>query len=98
MRIKAGPIVLFFVVYIWAYAIFNAVNAKADEPTLNCEAFVKEEICKMTPAEQEKWFWELFQSLMDEEFIKDKGEVEAMEICFKETEQGKLIACEGMDI
>ena len=98
MRIKAGPIVLFFVVYIWAYAIFNAVNAKADEPTLNCEAFVKEERCKMTPAEQEKWFWELFQSLMDEEFIKDKGEVEAMEICFKETEQGKLIPCKGMDI
>jgi hypothetical protein len=34
MKIKAGPIVLFFVVYIWAYAIFNAVNAKADEPEL----------------------------------------------------------------
>ena len=97
MKIKAGPIILFFIIYIWAYAIFNAVNARADESTLNCEAFVKEEICKMTPAEQEKWFWELFQSLMDEEF-KEEEEIEAMEICFKETEQGKLIPCEGMDI
>ena len=52
----------------------------------------------MTPAEQEKWFWELFQSLIDEDLIKDKGEIEAMEICFKEAEQGKLIPCEGMDI
>ena len=96
MKIKVGPIILFFIVYIWAYAMFNAANAKADE--LNCESFVNEEICKMTPAEQEKWFWELFQSLMDEDFIKDKGEIEAMEICFKETEEGKLIPCKGMDI
>ena len=88
--------ILFLLIYLLAYCVFNKV--RADEPTLNCEAFVKEEICKMTPAEQEKWFWELFQSLMDEEFIKDKGEVEAMEICFKETEQGKLIPCKGMDI
>ena len=98
MKIKAGPIILFFIIYIWAYAIFNAVNAKADEPKLNCEAFVKEEICNMTDEEQEKWFWELFQSLIDEDLIKDKGEIEAMEICFKETEQGKLIPCKGMDI
>jgi len=98
MKIKAGPIILFFIIYIFAWNIFNAVNARADESTLNCEAFVKEEICKMTPAEQEKWFWELFQSLIDEDLIKDKGEIEAMEICFKETEQGKLIPCKGMDI
>ena len=34
MKIKAGPIILFFIIYIWAYAIFNAVNAKADTPTI----------------------------------------------------------------
>jgi len=97
MKIKAGPIILFFIIYIWAYAIFNAVNAKADEPELNCETFVNEKICNMTPEEQEKWFWELFQSLIEQRIIEDK-EVEGMEICLKETEQGKLIPCEGLDI
>ena len=95
MRIKVGPIILFFIVYIFAWNIFNAVNARADE--LNCETFVNEKICKMTPEEQEKWFWELFQSLIDQRIIEDK-EVEGMEICLKETEEGKLIPCEGVDV
>ena len=68
MRIKAGPIILFFIIYIWAYSIFNALNAK--EP--NCETFVNEQICNMTPAEQEKWFWELFKDLMNP---KDETEI-----------------------
>ena len=105
MKIKAGPIILFFIIYIWAYAIFNAVNAKADEPTITipyteeqmCKAFLRAEICDMTRVEQEQYFLEMFQGLLDREFNK-KEEVELMEICFKETEQGKLIPCKGMDI
>ena len=105
MKIKAGPIILFFIIYIWAYAIFNAVNAKADEPTITvpyteeqmCKAFLRAEICDMSRDEQELYFLEMFQGLLEREFNK-KEEVESMEICFKETEQGKLIPCEGMDI
>ena len=105
MKIKAGPIILFFIIYIWAYAIFNAVNAKADEPTITipyteeqmCKAFLRAELCDMSQEEQEKYFLEMFKALLDQNF-KEENEVEGMEICLKETEQGKLIPCEGMDI
>ena len=105
MRIKAGPIILFFIIYIWAYSIFNAVNARADEPTITvpyteeqmCKAFLRAEICDMSQAEQEQYFLDMFQGLIDREFNKEQ-EVESMEICFKETEEGKLIPCKGMDI
>ena len=105
MRIKAGPIILFFIIYIWAYSIFNAVNARADEPTITvpyteeqmCKAFLRAEICDMSQAEQEQYFLDMFQGLIDREFNKGQ-EVETMEICFKETEEGKLIPCKGMDI
>ncbi len=105
MRIKLGPTILFFIIYIWAYAIFNAVNAKADEPTITipytekemCKAFLRAEICDMSQDEQELYFLEMFQGLLEREFKREQ-EVESMEICFKETEQGKLIPCEGMDI
>jgi len=39
----------------------------------------------------------MFKALLDQNF-KEENEVEGMEICLKETEQGKLIPCEGMDI
>ena len=105
MKIKAGPIILFFIIYIWAYAIFNAVNAKADEPTITvpyteeqmCKAFLRAELCDMSQEDQEKYFLEMFKALLDQNF-KEENEVEGMEICLKETEQGKLIPCEGMDI
>ena len=32
-----------------------------------------------------------------EEFKREQ-EIESMDICFKETEEGKLIPCKGMDI
>ena len=105
MKIKAGPIILFFIIYIWAYAIFNAVNAKADEPTITipyteeqmCKVLLRAEICDMSQAEQEQYFLEMFKALIDQKLNEEK-EVEGMEICFKETEQGKLIPCEGLDI
>ena len=105
MRIKLGPMILFFIVYFWAYAIFNAISAKADEPTITipyteeqmCKAFLKAEICDMSRDEQELYFLEMFKALIDQKLNEEK-EVEGMEICFKETEQGKLIPCEGMDI
>ena len=105
--------ILFFIVYFWAYAIFNAINAKADEssteeptgPTITipyteeqmCKAFLRAEICDMSPEEQEKFILEMFRALIDQKF-KEEKEVEGMEICFKETEQGKLIPCKGLDI
>ena len=105
MRIKLGPIIVFFVIYIWAWAIFNAVNARADEPTITvpyteeqmCKALLRAEICEMSQAEQEQYFLEMFKALIDQKLNEEK-EVEGMEICLKETEQGKLIPCEGMDI
>ena len=105
MRIKAGPIILFFIIYIWAYSIFNAVNARADEPTITipytekemCKAFLKAEICDMTRVEQEQYFLEMFKGMLDREFKREQ-EIESMDICFKETEEGKLIPCKGMDI
>ena len=71
MRIKIKPmVIMFFIVYIFAWSLTTCSFVKADE--LNCETFVKEEICKMTPEEQEKWFWELFRSLIegDEEVVE----------------------------
>ena len=105
MRIKLLPMILFFIVYFWAYAIFNAINAKADEPTITvpyteeqmCKAFLRAELCDMSQEDQEKYFLEMFKALLDQNF-KEENEVEGMEICLKETEQGKLIPCEGMDI
>ena len=40
----------------------------------------------------------MFKALIDQKLNEEKKEVEGMEICFKETEQGKLIPCEGLDI
>ena len=51
----------------------------------------------MSQAEQEQYFLEMFKALIDQKLNEEK-EVEGMEICLKETEQGKLIPCEGMDI
>ena len=97
--------ILFFIVYFWAYAIFNAINAKADEPTITvpyteeqmCKAFLRAELCEMSQEEQEKYFLEMFKALLDQNF-KEENEVEGMEICLKETEQGKLIPFEGLDV
>ena len=105
MKIKAGPIILFFIIYIWAYSIFNAVNARADEPTITvpyteeqmCKAFLRAEICDMTRVEQEQYFLEMFKGMLDREFKREQ-EIESMDICFKETEEGKLIPCKGLDI
>ena len=93
----------FFLIYLLAYCAFNKVNA--DEPTITvpyteeqmCKAFLRAEICDMSQAEQEQYFLDMFQGLIDREFNKEQ-EVETMEICFKETEEGKLIPCKGMDI
>ena len=98
MRIKLGPMILFFIVYFWAYAIFNAINAKADEsyieepkgPTITipytdeqmCKAFLKAEICDMSREEQEMYLIEMFRALLDQKF-KEEKEVEGMDICFK---------------
>jgi len=66
MRIKIKPIVImFFIVYIFAWSLTTCSFVKADEPELNCEAFINEKICNMTKEEQEEWFWELFRSLME---------------------------------
>ena len=67
MRIKLGPIIVFFIIYLFVWNLANA-----EEPKLNCESFVNEKICNMTDAEMEKWFWELFKSLMEPKETKVK--------------------------
>ena len=104
MKIKKGPIIVFFLIYIFAWNL-GSCSVKADEPTITipytekqmCKAFLKDEICDMSREEQELYFLEMFQGLLEREFNKEQ-EVESMEICFKETEEGKLIPCKGMDI
>jgi len=100
MKIK-GPIIIFAIVYIWAWAIFNAVNARA-EPTITipyteeqmCKAFLRAEICDMSQEEQEKYFIEIFKAWVDQKL----NEESKMDICLKETEEGTFIPCEGTDI
>ena len=66
-------IIIFFVIYIFAYGLSNCSALKADEPKLNCESFVKEEICTMTPEEQELWFLELLKSILEDTIEKKKA-------------------------
>jgi len=73
MRIKFKPIVImFFIFYIFAWSLTTCSFVKADEPELSCEAFVKEEICKMTPEEQEVWFLELLLKILEDTIDKKK--------------------------
>ena len=66
MRIKfKGIIIGFFIVYIFAWSLTTCSFVKADEPEITCEAFIKEEICKMTPEEQEIWFLELLKKILE---------------------------------
>ena len=75
MRIKWKPIIIgFFIIYFFAWSLTTCSALQADE--LNCETFVKEEICKMTPKEQEAWFWEFFKRIMEPKEI----EIETVEI------------------
>ena len=74
MRIKyKGIIIMFFIIYIFAYALSSCSAVKADEPELSCEAFVKEEICKMSPEEQEIWFLELLKKILEDTIEKKKA-------------------------
>ena len=67
MRLKFKPIVImFFIVYIFAWNLSSCSFVKADEPELSCEAFIKEEICKMSPEEQEIWFLELLKNILED--------------------------------
>ena len=73
MRIKFKPIVImFFIVYIFAWSLTTCSFVKADETELNCDAFIKEEICTMTPEEQELWFLELLESILEDVIEKKK--------------------------
>ena len=106
MRIKLKPmIIMFFIIYFFVYALTSCSALKADEPTITvpyteeqmCKTFLRAEICDMSPEEQEKFILEMFRALIEQKLNEEK-EVEGIEICLKETEQGKLIPCEGMDI
>jgi len=73
MRLKIKPIVImFFIIYIFVYALTSCSALKAEEPKLNCETFVKEEICNMTDEEQEIWFLELLKSILEDTIEKKK--------------------------
>ena len=98
--------IIFLLFYLVTYCVFTKVNeANADEPTITvpyteeqmCKAFLRAELCDMSREEQEKYFLEMFRALIDQK-LNEENEVESVDICLKETEQGKLIPCEGMDI
>ena len=73
MRIKIKPIVImFFIVYIFAWSLTTCSFAKAEEPELNCETFINEKICNMTPEEQEIWFLELLEKILEDTIEKKK--------------------------
>ena len=77
MRIKFKPIIImFFIFYIFAWSLTTCSFVKADEPEITCEAFVKEEICKMTPEEQEVWFLELLLKILEDTIDKKKTGVD----------------------
>ena len=63
---------MFFTIYIFVYALTSCSALKAEEPKLNCETFVKEEICNMTDEEQEIWFLELLKSILEDTIEKKK--------------------------
>ncbi len=67
---------MFFIFYIFAWGLTTCSFVKADEPKLNCETFVKEEICKMTPEEQEVWFLELLLKILEDTIDKKKTGVD----------------------
>ena len=58
---------MFFIIYIFVWNLANA-----EEPKLNCETFVKEEICNMTDEEQEIWFLELLLKILEDTIEKKK--------------------------
>ena len=103
--------IIFLLFYLLAYCVFNKARAEESSteepkgPTITipyteeqmCKTFLRAEICDMSPEDQEKFLLEMFRALLDQKF-KEKNEVEGMEICLKETEQGKLISCKGLDI
>ena len=77
MRLNLKPmVIMFFIIYIFAWSLTTCSFVKADEPEITCEAFVKEEICKMTPEEQEVWFLELLLKILEDTIDKKKTGVD----------------------
>ena len=73
MRIKFKPIIImFFIFYIFAWSLTTCSFVKAEEPEITCEAFIKEDICNMTPEEQEIWFLELLEKILEDTIKKKK--------------------------
>ena len=74
MRINLKPmVIMFFIVYIFAWSLTTCSFVKADEPEITCEAFIKEDICNMTPEEQEIWFLELLKKILEDTIEKKKA-------------------------
>lgn len=98
---KGLGIFLFFVIYIWAYSIFNAVNAEEPKTQLPntdkemCQMFLKAEICAMTQAQQETYFLNFFKALIDSQLQENlkEHEKEGHDICLKQLPNGKFIKC-----
>jgi len=73
MRINLKPmVIMFFIVYIFAWSLTTCSFVKADEPEITCEAFINEKICNMTPEEQELWFLELLEKILEDTIEKKK--------------------------
>ena len=77
MRLKIKPIIImFFIIYTFAWSLTTCSFVKADEPEITCEAFIKEDICNMTPEEQEVWFLELLLKILEDTIDKKKTGIE----------------------
>ena len=72
MRLKK-PIIIFFIIYIFAWNLSSCSILNASEPELSCEAFINEKICNMTPEEQELWFLELLEKILEDTIEKKKA-------------------------
>ena len=72
-------ITIFFVVYLFIYALTSCSALRADEPTkaetkkeLNCEAFINEDICNMSDEEMEIFFLEFLNQILEQTLAQKK--------------------------
>ena len=71
-------ITIFFVVYLFIYALTSCSVIRADEPKvetkkeLNCEAFINEDICNMSDEEMEIFFLEFLNQILEQTLAQKK--------------------------
>ena len=104
--------IIFLLFYLLAYCVFNKARAEESSteepkgPTITipytdeqmCKTFLRAEICDMSLEEQEKFLLEMFRALIDQRLKENLNKEEEVDICFKETSDGKLMPCKGTEV